>query len=353
MSCRCEFVDERAISKLVPSRPIFTEPDPLLSAFPELRKRLVADTRKVEAGETKARQRKAHEEAGARDQEARARKHEKDRQAARFADAMGDLNSLVGLAPVKEQLQRVTDVVEIQTIRAARGMPAPSTSHHMAFVGPPGTGKTTVARLVGELYAALGVLSDGHLVETNRTGLIGEYIGHTGGKTSALIDSAIGGVLFIDEAYTLTQPESERDFGREAVDTLAKRMENEREKFLVIVAGYPNEMTRFLHSIPGFPSRFKRTIDFPPYSGSELLQILQRMASAAGYDVSDDTASKAQRVLAHAAALSPRTFGNARAVRNVLERAIEHHASRIMRTGELDDVSLRRLVPEDVPDSMS
>jgi SpoVK/Ycf46/Vps4 family AAA+-type ATPase len=337
VSCRCEFIDGQAVKEPAPARPIF-------SSFYEEQ----ADVQRIRR--ERSREREVARSMAAEQSKAHARKQKRD--AARFARAMNKLNSLVGLAPVKDQLRRATDLVKIQTLRAGRGMPTSPISHHMAFVGPPGTGKTTVARLVGELYAALGVVSDGHLVETDRTGLVGEYIGHTGPKTNALIASASGGVLFIDEAYSLALPDSAQDFGPQAIQKLMLRMENERHNFIVIVAGYPAEMARFFDSNPGLKSRFTHIINFPSYSGSELLQILRDMASAVSYDLPLATAHKAQRTLTHAAATSARTFGNARAVRTLLDRAIEHHASRVLRTGELDDTSLRRLEPEDVPDSI-
>ena len=359
VSCRYEFIDGRAVGEPAPEHPFFSTPPRSLDITFHLSPVERADAERIkrerkwekdvarsmtEAAEgSKAYARKAAERSKAH---TRRRKSE----AAKFSRAMNKLNSLVGLAPVKEQIQRVTDLVKIQTIRAARGMPTLPVSHHLAFVGPPGTGKTTVARIVGELYAALDVVSDGHLVETDRTGLVGEYIGHTGGKTSALITSAIGGVLFIDEAYGLAPSDPARDFGPEAIKKLMLQMENERHNFIVIVAGYPAEMGRFFDSNPGLKSRFTHIINFPPYSGSELLQILRDMASAAGYDLPLATAHRAQHTLTHAAATSARTFGNARAVRTLLDRAIEHHASRVLRMGKLDDVSLRRLEPEDVPD---
>lgn len=392
MSCRCEFRDGRVVTEPAPQRPIFSTPPRSYYQQQADAERIARErrwerdvtrsmTETTELSKAHAKRKSAYSTYSGggslwkpeivptlenwpvpEDNKAifsegdsidlsQTDTHNRRSDAAKFARAMNKLNSLVGLAPVKDQLQRATDLVKVQTIRAARGMPTLRVSHHMAFVGPPGTGKTTVARLVGELYAALGVLSDGHLVETDRAGLVAEYVGQTAPKTNAVIDSAIGGVLFIDEAYALARPESE-DFGCEAIATLATRMENERQDFVVIVAGYPAEIKCFLASNSGFPSRFKQVIDFPPYSDSELLQILRDMASAAGYDLPLATARKAQCILTHEAATSARTFGNARAVRNLLERAVGYQASRVVRMGELNDASLRRLEPEDVPDSL-
>ena len=208
-----------------------------------------------------------------------------------------ELNGLVGLDPVKLQVKALTDFLLVQTQRQAQGLRAPEISHHLVFKGPPGTGKTTVARLIGEIFAALGLLPDGHVVEAARQDLVGGYVGQTAIKTNELIDRALGGVLFIDEAYALAPEASENDYGQEAIEALLKRMEDERAQLVVIVAGYPDEMDRFLRSNPGLSSRFARTIEFPNYSPAELMQIFTDMVNANGYELSPGATDAARQLV--------------------------------------------------------
>ncbi len=265
---------------------------------------------------------------------------------------MTELDGLIGLAPVKEQVRRVTNLTRLQLIRRSRGLAVPTVSHHLVFTGPPGTGKTTVARVVARIYSVLGVLAKGHLVEVSRQNLVGEYLGHTAPKTDAAITSALGGVLFIDEAYALSPPHALYDFGREAIETLLKRMEDNRDQFVVIVAGYRDEMRAFLDSNPGLASRFGEQVDFPSYSGSELHEILLRLVKRADYNLSAAASSKAATILTEAATTAGPTFGNARAVRNLFEDAIALQATRVIEARAVDDESISLLDACDLPDSL-
>ena len=243
-------------------------------------------------------------------------------------ELMAELDSLVGLKSVKEEVKSLVNLVKIRALRAKAGLPAPEVSLHMVFTGNPGTGKTTVARLLGELYAAIGALKTGQLVEVDRSGLVAGYVGQTAIKTAGVIDSALGGVLFIDEAYSLASG-GENDFGREAVETLLKGMEDHRGELVVIAAGYSGPMERFIRSNPGLESRFNKYIHFPDYTPEELREIFLLRCEKLGYVLSEGADERLRALLAGLYENRDENFGNARAVRNLFEDAVSRQADRL------------------------
>jgi hypothetical protein len=244
-----------------------------------------------------------------------------------LAELLAELDALVGLAGVKAEVRRVADLLRVMQLRAERGLPTMEGSRHLVFTGNPGTGKTTVARLVAQIYRTLGVVDRGHLVETDRSGLVAGFVGQTAPKVKAVVESAMGGLLLIDEAYSLIRG-GENDFGKEAIDTLVKLMEDHRDDLVVIAAGYPDEMTAFVDANPGLKSRFPRTIHFPDYTTDELVSIFTSIAKKSSYVLS---AAALEAVRARLEA-EPRDkgFGNGRLVRNMFEAAVAHQASRIV-----------------------
>lgn len=263
--------------------------------------------------------------------------------------ALAELNDLVGLDNIKEEVKTLANFLKVQKIREERGLAQTSVSLHAVFCGPPGTGKTTVARLMSRIYQGLGFLTKGHLVETDRAGLVAGYIGKTAEKVEAVINSALDGVLFIDEAYSLAPEDAERDFGREAIDVLLKRMEDNRDRLVVIVAGYTDEMTRFIESNPGLKSRFNRYFYFDDYKPDELLQIFEKMANKSHFHLTAATRTKLLRVFEELYVRRDRTFGNARVARNLFEKSIERQANRLAVLSSLTDEVLTTLQPDDIP----
>ncbi|WP_018261756.1 AAA family ATPase [Methylobacterium sp. WSM2598] len=265
-------------------------------------------------------------------------------QGARPAEAaLADLDAMVGLAPVKEEVNTLISRLQVEQKRREQGLPVSAMSLHMVFTGPPGVGKTQVARALGEIFRGVGVLRKGHLVETDRAGLVAGYVGQTATKTLDKCKEALDGILFIDEAYALADGQGGGSFGREAIDTLLKFMEDHRDRIIVIVAGYPNEMRRFIGTNPGLASRFTKTIDFPAYSVAELEEILRRMAAAQAYALPDPLGPRLSGWLAENARRED--WGNARAMRTLLERAREAQAVRLAREPEAD---LRRIEAADL-----
>ena len=259
-----------------------------------------------------------------------------------------ELNSMTGLESVKKDIINLVNLLKIKKLREENGMKQPSVSLHLVFSGNPGTGKTTVARLLANIYKGLGVLSRGQLVEVDRGGLVVGYIGQTAIKTAEVIESAIGGILFIDEAYTLTAGKGENDFGQEAVDTLLKAMEDHRDDLIVIVAGYPDLMEQFLSSNPGLRSRFNKFITFEDYTGDELMSIFESMCSKQEYKLDAPARDYAQKYWADKAANHDETFANAREVRNFMDSAISRQATRIVSMDKIDVDTLATLTTEDL-----
>lgn len=266
-------------------------------------------------------------------------------------ELMNELNELTGLTSVKEDVHSLINLLKIRKIRRERSMKEMPVSMHLVFTGNPGTGKTTVARLLAGIYHALGALSKGQLVEVDRSELVGGYVGQTAIKTQEVIDSAQGGVLFIDEAYTLAAGKDSSDFGREAINTLLVEMENHRDDLAVIVAGYPEPMKEFLESNPGLKSRFNKFIDFPDYTPEELFAILEGQCHKNGYALSDGAKKKANDLFTDLYEHRNRDFANGRTVRNLFEKAVVAQANRLVAMdGELSNEQLETIKAQDFPD---
>jgi hypothetical protein len=263
---------------------------------------------------------------------------------ARREALLEELDALVGLGEVKHEVRVLIDLATVQRMREERGLPVHEVSHHLVLTGNPGTGKTTVARLYGGLLASIGVLSRGHLVETDRAGLVAGYLGQTATRVDEVAEEARGGVLLVDEAYSLARGD---DYGSEAIDALVKRMEDHRDDLVVVAAGYPAEMEDFLAVNPGLRSRFPRTIRFPDLSDDELVEVFRRLCEGNRLSVEPGVAAAVRRWLSGLE--RDRDFGNAREVRNLFEEVLRRQASRLVADGATSDEALLRLVAEDVP----
>lgn len=259
-----------------------------------------------------------------------------------------ELNSLIGLESVKAEINSLINLIKVRKMREKYDMPMMDMTYHMVFTGSPGTGKTTVARLMAKIYKELGILSKGDLVETDRSGLVAGYIGQTAIKVKEVVESALGGVLFIDEAYSLTNGNRTEDFGGEVIDTLVKLMEDHRDDLVVITAGYTKEMKEFLQSNSGLVSRFNKFIEFKDYTDTELLDILDSMAKKAGFHLQPSAKAQLGGQLGSMTEKKKREFGNARGIRNVFEKIVVNQANRIVSVKSPTKEELTLLTEEDV-----
>lgn len=277
----------------------------------------------------------------------RIQKEEKEKKIKALVD---ELNGMVGLSEVKEEIQSLINLIKIRKLREDMNMPVMDMSYHMVFTGSPGTGKTTVARLVGKIYKELGILSDGKMIETDRSGLVAGYVGQTAMKVHDVVKEAMGGVLFIDEAYSLVNPDMPNDFGTEAVDTLVKLMEDNRDNLVIIVAGYTEEMKTFLKSNTGLVSRFNKFINFPDYTKDELVSILAVMAQKAGLEIDEDAKEKVLELLENMKPSQWKNFGNARGMRNLFEKFVMNQANRLVKLENPTKEDLMTIKRDDVFD---
>ena len=264
----------------------------------------------------------------------------------RIEDLLAELDGYIGLEAVKKEVRSLVNLVRVHQMRRENQLPVTELSLHMVFSGNPGTGKTTVARLMARIYHSLGILSKGQLVEVDRSGLVAGYVGQTALKTAKAVDQALGGVLFIDEAYALLGS-GDNDFGQEAIDTVLKAMEDHRDDLVVIVAGYDELMEKFIHSNPGLESRFNRFLHFADYSTQELVEIFRGLCKKGCYTL-DDKAEALVRRLILRENISGTSFGNARGVRNIFEKILVCQANRLAALEQADRQALMAILPEDV-----
>ena len=264
----------------------------------------------------------------------------------KIENLVAELEGYIGLANIKQEVKNLINMVKIHKLREENGLPTEDLSLHMVFSGNPGTGKTTVARIMARIYHSLGILSKGQLVEVDRSGLVAGYVGQTALKTKKAIDKALGGVLFIDEAYALNGG-AENDFGQEAIDTVLKAMEDHRDDLVVIVAGYTDLMEDFIHSNPGLESRFNRFLEFEDYTLDEMMGIFRMRCSKGKYTLAPDAEGEVRQFIA-VENTHPETFGNARGVRNLFERVLVHQSNRLAGMESVTKDDLMLLTAEDV-----
>lgn len=267
-----------------------------------------------------------------------------------FDELMAQLDSLVGLDDVKKDIKNLMNLVKVRRLRKENGLPIPPMSLHMVFMGNPGTGKTTVARIISGLYAAIGVLEKGQLIEVDRSGLVAGYVGQTALKTQEVIKSALGGVLFIDEAYSLASG-GENDFGREAIETILKAMEDHRDELIVVVAGYDGPMEKFINSNPGLQSRFNKYFYFPDYNGEQLLHIFKGQCKKNGYALTEEAEAEAKAMFEELYENRGESFGNGRDVRNVFEDTVVRQSNRVAALDAPTKDDLMQFLPEDLRDA--
>ncbi|MEG2622629.1 MAG: AAA family ATPase [Clostridia bacterium] len=262
-------------------------------------------------------------------------------------DLKGELQSYIGLARIKREVNNLINMVTVAKLRAEHGLPDTDLSLHMVFSGNPGTGKTMIARLMARIYKCLGILSKGQLIEVDRSGLVAGYVGQTAIKTSDVVKTALGGVLFIDEAYALTQNRGENDFGQEAIDTLLKAMEDNRADLVVIVAGYDGLMDEFIHSNPGLESRFNRFLHFDDYTTDEMVAIFEMQTKKGAYTLGDDAKAAVRRYI-EAQNTNAISFGNARGVRNLFEKVLVNQANRLAALPGISREQLMEITVSDI-----
>jgi Holliday junction resolvasome RuvABC ATP-dependent DNA helicase subunit len=285
-------------------------------------------------------------------QETNAKKYNEPNSSLNIEDLLNELNQLTGLKKVKEDVGQLINFIKVQQIRKNKGMAIQALTNHLVFYGNPGTGKTTIARLLSKIYHSLGLLSKGHLIEVDRSGLVGGYVGQTALKTKQIVEQAIGGILFIDEAYTLSSSDGNNDYGKEAIEVLLKMMEDYRDDLIVIVAGYPTKMNDFLNTNPGLISRFNKHLEFEDYKPLQMLEIFKQLAIKSDYILTYEAREKLFRIFSSAYASRDETsFGNARFVRNVFEKTLSNQANRIVLINNLNDSILSTIEHIDIPNS--
>ncbi|WP_405205202.1 AAA family ATPase [Aquimarina sp. LLG6339-5] len=263
-------------------------------------------------------------------------------------DVMDELNELIGLDNIKTSVKELSNFLKVQKLREEKGLKNVNNSLHSVFMGPPGTGKTTVARLVSKIYKHLGYLEKGHLVETDRTGMVAGYVGQTALKVEEVVKTSLDGVLFIDEAYSLAK-DNKKDFGNEAVEVLLKKMEDHRDQLVVIAAGYPDEMEEFIESNPGLQSRFNRYFTFDHYKPKELIGIFELFCGKNDFVLADEAKEKLEFIFDKLYEKRHKSFGNARVARNLFEKIIEYQANRIVSITPLTEELLKTIIEDDIP----